>query len=150
MAEWADVSVTSQMTIVPLEEEPQEFNALNLEAKCPMCRTQTTAQPSSTKEEELKTRYPEAYSEREEDERRESQQNGNPVETITLYIGNTAKAVPGGEIGDGRSMYDWEFFVKPSNTLIVNEVEMVLVCIHPCMASLDRSTDGLTVLTFRM
>ncbi|KAF3917942.1 hypothetical protein ABW20_dc0109946 [Dactylellina cionopaga] len=124
MAEWADVSVTSQMTIVPLEEEPEDFNAINMSAKCPMCRTLTSAVRSEEVENRVKEKYPDLYAQREEEFAAEGSERDVSVESITVYIGNTAKMVR--EIGDGRSMYDWEFFVKVSDTSIVNEVEMLL------------------------
>ncbi len=43
MAQWADVSVAMpNMTIVSIDEEPQNFDAATgLEANCPMCRTRS-------------------------------------------------------------------------------------------------------------
>src|SRR4051812_43693910 len=43
MAQWAEVSATSQMVIVDLDEQPTNFDPVQVEAKCPMCRTLTSA-----------------------------------------------------------------------------------------------------------
>ncbi|EPS41968.1 hypothetical protein H072_4035 [Dactylellina haptotyla CBS 200.50] len=123
MAEWAEVSVTSQMTI-PLDEEPQDFSALNLQAKCPMCRTLTSARRSEEAEERVRERYPEEYNKRDEEYLADEETKDVSVQTLTVYIGNTAKEVR--DIGDGRKMYDWEFFVKVSDQSVINEVEVLL------------------------
>ncbi|KAF3909379.1 hypothetical protein AA313_de0200885 [Arthrobotrys entomopaga] len=124
MAEWADVSVTSQMTPIPLTSpEPSDFNILNIEAKCPMCRTLTSAQRSEEVEERVKLRYPEIYAQREEDYTRDESLKDVSIISLVVYVGNTAKAVEGS--GDG-TFYDWEFFVRVSDSSVVNEVEILL------------------------
>jgi hypothetical protein len=42
MSHWADVSVTTQMTTVGLEDEPVSLLPTDIETRCPMCRTSTT------------------------------------------------------------------------------------------------------------
>src|SRR4051794_5165143 len=46
MAHWADVSLTSSITIVSLDEQPISTDTNEVEAKCPMCRTLTTTAPN--------------------------------------------------------------------------------------------------------
>ncbi|KAK6512208.1 hypothetical protein TWF481_001099 [Arthrobotrys musiformis] len=123
MTEWADVSVTSQMTVVPLAERPEDFVAANIQAKCPMCRTMTSAKRSSEVEERVRRKYPGVYERREEEAVRDEAMKEVSVETLTVYIGNTV-IPPGGE--DERGLFDWEFFVKISDTSVVNEVEILL------------------------
>jgi hypothetical protein len=126
MAHWADVSVTSQMTIVSLDDQPSSFDPIQIEANCPMCRTRTTASLDTQLEEDLKTRYPVKYTEREVEER--APEDGGeevPVETLTLYIGNEHRMVlPQG--GDANR-HEWTFFVRPSRTDIIEEVQLLLV-----------------------
>ncbi|RVD86469.1 uncharacterized protein DFL_004743 [Arthrobotrys flagrans] len=121
MTEWADVSVTSQMTVVPLNERPEDFVAAGIQAKCPMCRTMTSAKRSLEMEDRLKTKYPEMYEKREEESVAEEEAKEVRIETLTVYIGNTV--VPP---EDERALFDWEFFVKISDTSVVNEVEILL------------------------
>lgn len=127
MARWADVSVTSQMTIVSLDEELDDFaSATGVEAKCPMCRTQTSAVMNPQCAEELRQRYPQTYGEREVDEQTtEIDGTGGSVQTLTVYIGNKhqlTRPEPG-----SSNMHEWTFFVKPSRTDIVEEVHILLV-----------------------
>ncbi|KAK6333352.1 hypothetical protein TWF718_011166 [Orbilia javanica] len=125
MTEWVDVSVTSQMTIVPLNEQPEDnISAMaNLRAKCPMCRTMTSAKRSLEIEERIKGKYGGLYEKREEEAAREEEGKDVSIETLTVYIGNTV--VPP-DLEDERGLYDWEFFVKFSDTSVVNEVEILL------------------------
>ncbi|KAF3278226.1 hypothetical protein TWF173_005747 [Orbilia oligospora] len=124
MTEWADVSVTSQMTIVPLAERPEDFVAANLQAKCPMCRTMTSAKRSLEVEERVKSRYPDVYRKRDEEAIAEEEAKEISIETLTVYIGNTV--VPPENLEDERALFNWEFFVNISDTSVVNEVEILL------------------------
>ncbi|KAK6538943.1 hypothetical protein TWF694_010493 [Orbilia ellipsospora] len=127
MAEWADVSVTSQMTPIPLTSpESADFNMLAISAKCPMCRTLTSAQRSEEVEERVKSRYPEIYAQREEEYTRDESLKDVSIVSLVVYVGNTAKLVEGSGSGE-RKFYDWEFFVTVSDTSVVNEVEILLV-----------------------
>lgn len=126
MAHWADVSVISQMTIVSLDEQPEMFAASEVEAKCPMCRTQTSASLNPTLVERLKSKYPQAYEERkQEEESNEADGHGGSVQTLTLYIGNEHQLIRP-EVGSSN-MHNWTFFVKPSRTDIVEEIQILLV-----------------------
>lgn len=125
MAHWADVSVTSSgMTIVSLDEEPSTFNANDIEARCPMCRTLTTASLNPDMIARFEAQYPKLYREREAEE--ESSSTDGPVvtiETLTLYIGNKHQIIE----SETANMHEWTFFVKPSRTDIIKEVRILLV-----------------------
>jgi hypothetical protein len=124
MAVWADVSVTTQMQIVEVDEQPVPFNAVSgLEARCPMCRTHTTASLNQAKAQELEYKYPTAYRERqtEEESNRESGEESE-IQTLTLSIGNSHQRV----ITDSANSHQWTFFVRPSRTDIVEEVHIHL------------------------
>lgn len=127
MAHWADVSITSQMTIVDVDEEPVEFNPVSgVEAKCPMCRTQTSATLDLARSQQLASKYPTAWREREAEEEADSNNNGGEgtIQTLTVYIGNRHQLVRDAE---DANKHDWTFFVKPSRTDIVEEVQILLV-----------------------
>lgn len=122
MAHWADVSLQQQMTIVDVDEEPVPFNAVSeLEARCPMCRTQTIAKPDAARAEALKAKYPALWAEREVEEAGEGEMGG--VQTLTVYVGNRHKMVE----SEDANQHEWAFFVKLSRTDIVEEVQFVLV-----------------------
>ncbi|KAK6348992.1 hypothetical protein TWF730_009752 [Orbilia blumenaviensis] len=123
MTEWADVSITSQMTIVPLDEKPEDFVSAPLTAKCPMCRTMTSAKRSLEVEEKVKTKYGDVYEERDREVVREEEEKEVTVETLTVYVGNTV--IPPKE-GDEKGLFDWEFFVKVSDERVISEVEILL------------------------
>ncbi|KAF2171284.1 hypothetical protein M409DRAFT_50748 [Zasmidium cellare ATCC 36951] len=123
MAHWADVSLSQQMTIVDVDEEPVPFNPVSgLEARCPMCRTQTIATPDAARTEALKAKYPSLWAEREVEEEGEGEMGG--IQTLTVYVGNRHKMVE----SEDANQHEWAFFVKPSRTDIVEEVQFLL---HP-------------------
>ncbi|KAK4506567.1 hypothetical protein PRZ48_000299 [Zasmidium cellare] len=123
MAHWADVSLSQQMTIVDVDEEPVPFNPVSeLEARCPMCRTQTTATTDAVRTEALKAKYPALWAERETEEEGEGEMGG--IQTLTVYVGNRHKMVE----SEDANQHEWAFFVKPSRTDIVEEVQFLL---HP-------------------
>ena len=128
MATWADVSVTTQMQIVDVDEEAVAFNAVSgLEARCPMCRTQTTASLNQAKMTYLRNKYPRTYAERqaEEDVSGEKGEDGE-IQTLTLSIGNRHHLF---EPDSGSAnKHEWTFFVRPSRTDIIEEVHIHL---HP-------------------
>ena len=126
MATWADVSVTAQMQIVDVDEEVVPFNPVSgLEARCPMCRTQTTAALDHARALNLTKKYPYTYTERkdEEDASRASGEGGE-IQTLTLSIGNRHHLVP----NESANTHEWTFFVRPSRTDIIEEVHIHL---HP-------------------
>lgn len=126
MAHWADVSVTSQMKIVDVDEEPNEFNPVSgVEAKCPMCRTATSASLDEARSERLRARYPEMWKERKVEEEGDLSRNATEIQTITVYIGNRHALVR--DVEDAN-VHEWTFFVRPSRTDIIEEVQILLVC----------------------
>lgn len=61
-----------------------------LEARCPMCRTMTSASEDVRRAEELKARYPKMWAERELEAQEDEALQGetDAIQTITVYIGN--------------------------------------------------------------
>jgi hypothetical protein len=125
MEHWADVSVTSQMTIVGLDDVATPIAANSIEARCPMCRTPTTARLNSRFEETLRSRYPSTYSTRQVEETRSM--DDALIETVTLYIGN-AHRLKASDDPESSNIHDWSFFVRPSRTDVIEEVQIFL---HP-------------------
>lgn len=131
MAHWADVSISSQMTIVDVDEEPVAFDAVSgLEAKCPMCRTQTTASLDLRRGRTLAAKYPMTGAERRDEE--EDGWDGGRIQTLTVYVGNRHRRVE----AENPNKHEWTFFVRPSRTDIIEEVQIQLVgdC---CLAQSD-------------
>ncbi|KAK3628937.1 hypothetical protein LTR22_022130 [Elasticomyces elasticus] len=127
MATWADVSLSTPMIIVSVDEEPKDFDsATGLEAKCPMCRMQTSASLDEARHAVLRSKYPHSYIERQTEEA-EIEDSRESIQTITLYIGNRHSLVTPAE-GSSSNTHDWTFFVKPSRTDIIEEVQILL---HP-------------------
>ncbi|KAG9638566.1 hypothetical protein KCU95_g6071, partial [Aureobasidium melanogenum] len=127
MAHWADVSMTSQMTILAPSSSPQIFAGEDTEARCAMCRTPTSATPNPTLASQLAQKYPFAYQSREAEETTEEDPNAGRIETLTLCIGNSHKLIsPAPE--SSHNMHQWTFFVRPSRTDIISSVEIQL---HP-------------------
>jgi hypothetical protein len=127
MAHWADVSVTSQMTTVGLNDEPMVRLPSDIETRCPMCRTSTTASLDQSRELELQGRYPAMYKVRKVEQRMENEDaSGASVEALILYIGNTHRLT---RVEDPESIakHDWKFFVRPSRTDMIEEVQIFLV-----------------------
>jgi hypothetical protein len=125
---WADVSVTTQMTAVGLDEDTPEILLPNeIESSCPMCRTPSTAGPDRTREAELKQKYLHAYTKRQAEAQNDLAEGSNEsVETLTLHIGNTHNPV---RVEDPcHNRHEWKFFVRPSRTDLIEEVQIFL---HP-------------------
>lgn len=147
MAHWAEVSVL-HMPIVDVDEVPESFNAVTgLQAKCPMCRTQTPATLNAEMAQRLEKAYPLTWRERKvEDEVGEQ----GSVQTLTVYIGNRHRVITTGtKHKDGSSnSHEWTFFVRPSRTDIIKEVQILLVStsILRCNSPIY---DGLVKLIFR-
>lgn len=126
MATWADVSVTMQMQIVDVEEEAVPFDAVSgLQARCPMCRTQTTASLDRARAQDLIDKYPNTYAERQaEEDASGTHSDGGEIQTLTLGIGNQHQRVA----SETSNTHQWTFFVRPSRTDIIEEVHIHL---HP-------------------
>ena len=124
MAIWADVSVATQMQIVEVDEQPVPFNAVSgLEARCPMCRTHTSATVDADRVDDLRTKYPITYAERqEEEEANEANGEGSEIQTLTLSIGNSHRRT----LTESANSHEWKFFVRPSRTDIIEEVHIHL------------------------
>lgn len=139
MAHWADISVTSQMTIVSLDDEPSMFNPIQVEARCPMCRTLTTASLNASLAEGLRNRHPVQYIERQNEEQApEATLPEAAMQTLTVYIGNKHRIVT--PQGGSSNRHEWTFFVKPSRTDIIEEVHMLLAIIFGHGFSSRRAT----------
>lgn len=127
MAHWTDVSVTSQMSIVDVDEEPVAFDAVaGLEAKCPMCRQQTSAALDAARGNHLDTAYPRTARRRRVEEENDTLSEGREggIQTMTVYIGNRHHQI---EASDANQ-HDWTFFVRPSRPEMIEEVHIDL---HP-------------------
>ena len=132
MAIWAQTSLEAPMVRVDVAEEPAEFDPVSdLEARCPMCRTMTSATEDGPRSQQLRVRYPKTWAERlAEDENPWGSEMAEAIQTITVYIGNRHRLVrPSVEEGHlPQNQHEWTFFVKPSRTDIVEEVYFFL---HP-------------------
>ena len=138
MARWADISISPEMIFLPItSSEPAEAGSLADEVKCPMCRTCTSATLDADKDGLLRVRYPRAYQERQVDAERnaiarpEGEGEGS-IETVTLFVGNTHKLRTSRE--ETPNVHQWSFFVRQSNTEMIEEVRMLLVSVarsHP-------------------
>jgi len=97
-----------------------------------MCRTPTTASLNQDREHDLRARYPLTYQIRETEEHEDEEDVGgravpSSVETLTLYIGNTHQLVRPESPGS-HNKHNWKFFVRPSRTDLIEEVQIFL---HP-------------------
>ncbi|ORY67108.1 uncharacterized protein BCR38DRAFT_426106 [Pseudomassariella vexata] len=132
MATWASVSLAAPMIIVDVDEEPVPFDAVSeLEARCPMCRMQTTASDNAQRAAHLKATYPQKWAERAaevEADRERRAEGGDGIQTMTVYIGNRHETVSPSGDDLMQNRHEWTFFVKPSRTDIVEEVHIFL---HP-------------------
>lgn len=131
MAQWADVSNTNRIEPSSWDVDLEEFNpdydpAYDLEANCPMCRTQTAAAPDETLAKQLETKYPTAYAERtaEEEVERGLRVGQDGVEGIMILIGNKHRRVKNSE---DDNEHDWTFFVRTSRPELVKHVRVFLV-----------------------
>lgn len=134
MEVWADISITRQMHIVGLDDAPITLLPSEMESRCPMCRTLTTASPDRTRENHLRRRYPHTYRQRELEERTACEEDSaDAIETLTLYIGNTHRLIkPDPE--DSKNTHNWKFFVRASRTDLIEEVQVFLVNPSGCAA----------------
>jgi hypothetical protein len=128
MSAWADISITRQMEIVGLDDAPMTILPSEMECRCPMCRTVTTAAPDRSRERSLRRQYPQAYRQRELDEQTGPDEDSiEAVETLTLYIGNTHHLVKPDSTAGAKNTHNWKFFVRPSRTDLIEEVQVFLV-----------------------
>lgn len=126
MAHWADVSITSQMTTVGLDDQAVVLLPHEIETRCPMCRTSTTATFDPSRESALQRQYPKASHAREIESRTaDADDFASSIETLTVYIGNEHRLIRAYDESNNR--HDWKFFVRPSRTDLIEEVQIFLV-----------------------
>lgn len=125
MAHWADVSISTQMTTVGLDDVPLVLLPNDIETRCPMCRTPTTASLDVPLDSALQLQYPVAYQERETESSTTVDDSSTSVETLTLYIGNEHSLIRANS--DSNNKHQWNFFIRPSRTDLVEEVQIFLV-----------------------
>jgi hypothetical protein len=125
MAHWADVSITSQMTMVGLEDEAAILLPNEIETRCPMCRTPTVACFDGSRASKLLSQYPKTYQAREAEE--QTVDESESVETLTLYIGNTHNRIRN-EDSESNNKHEWKFFIRTSRNDLIEEVQIFL---HP-------------------
>jgi hypothetical protein len=85
MATWASTSLAAPMTVVDVDSEPVPFDAVSgLEARCPMCRTLTSALPDVQRDETLRSKYPQTWTQRHrETAADESTESSGSIEPTT-------------------------------------------------------------------
>lgn len=130
MATWASTSLEAPMIIVDVDSEPVPFDAVSgLEARCPMCRTMTSALPDAQRDESLRSKYPQTWIQRHQEAAAENNTEASgSIQTLTVHIGNRHTQVPPREGELDENQHEWNFFVKPSRTDIIKEVHIHL---HP-------------------
>lgn len=132
MASWADVSSTNRIEHSSLDVNLADFDpnydpSYDLEAACPMCRTQTRAIVDEKLAERLQQKYPATYEERRVEEEIESgsRVGQDGIEGVMILIGNKHRLVRG---ADDANQHDWTFFVRTSRPDLVKQVRIEL---HP-------------------
>ncbi|KAJ4354204.1 uncharacterized protein N0V89_005938 [Didymosphaeria variabile] len=132
MAQWADASQTVPMHPSSLDMDMRDFDpeydpTYDLEARCPMCRTPTTAQADLALTQSLEAKYPNSYAERRAEEvTARATTNSEGVENVVILIGNRHKLVGVGD--EPGNKHDWTFFVRLSRPELVSHVKVNL---HP-------------------
>lgn len=97
-----------------------------IETKCPMCRTLTTAKFDPTRESNLQLRYSVTYEERRvEHQTAVNDDSATRVETLTVYIGNEHSMIRTED--EDKNKHQWNFFVRPSRSDLLEEVQIFLV-----------------------
>jgi hypothetical protein len=126
---WAEISINQQIAIVSLDEHHMTLHPSELEIKCPMCRTSSTAAADADREALLRSQYPQTYALRGAEEQTAVEGDLTDVESLTLYVGNTHQLVKHDD-DDGNeypNKHDWKFFVRPSRNDLIEEVHVYLV-----------------------
>ncbi|KAI5197343.1 hypothetical protein E4T39_07313 [Aureobasidium subglaciale] len=125
------------MTILAPSSSPSIFAGADTEARCPMCRTPTSATPNQERAEQLQQKYPVTYSSRAAEEATEDDPNAGTIETLTLCIGNSHALVS--PAPESQNMHQWKFFVRPSRTDIISHVNIQLhPTFRPSLLKLDK------------
>lgn len=128
MEKWAEVSITRQMEVVGLDDAPMTLLPSEIQSACPMCRTLTRASADHRREGALREKYPGTYRQRQAEAQTIADDNSETIETLTLYIGNTHSLVRS-EM-QSKNTHNWTFFIRPSRTDFIEEVQIFLV--SPC------------------
>ncbi|KAM0714360.1 hypothetical protein Q7P37_010147 [Cladosporium fusiforme] len=131
MATWATTSLAEPTIIVDVDEEPVAFDPVSdLEARCPMCRTLTSAQPDAQRDQALRSKYPQACASRDRETLAEqiSDSPSAALQALTVHIGNRHDLVPPSPGDLAVNQHEWSFFVKPSRIDIIEEIHIFL---HP-------------------
>lgn len=131
MAQWADVSNTNRIEPSSWDVDLADFDpnydpTYDLEANCPMCRTQTAATPDKELAGQLEKKYPATYAERaaEEEVERGARIGQDGVEGVMILIGNKHRLIRN---ADDDNEHDWTFFVRTSRPELVKHVRIYLV-----------------------
>lgn len=127
---WAEISINQQLAIVSLNEHSMTVHPSELEIKCPMCRTTSTATADPNREVWLRGQYPQTYHLRGVEERAAIENDfADSVDTLTMFIGNTHQLVKQDEDDDDESpnKHNWKFFVRASRHDLIEEVQIFLV-----------------------
>ena len=134
MAQWADVSITSQMTTVGLDDEAAVLLPHEIETRCPMCRIFTNSVLDPVVERALQGRYPSSYQAREVESKAADEDDfGSTIETLTVYIGNEHTEIRADEGSNNK--HQWKFFIRPSRSDLIEEVQILLVSLHAPFAT---------------
>ena len=128
MSTWASSSPEQPTVFMEVEEEPTESGPdTDLLVGCPMCRAFTMVTPSTSRRDELKTKYPIASAEREAEATYESHngsdgaEGGESVQTIIINIKNSPE-----RDAEENTPQAWTFFVRPSRTDAFENVYLIL------------------------
>lgn len=122
---WADISLNTQRIELGLDIDQEVIlPPTELEAKCPMCRSLTTAPLNKDRHNVLARKYPITYHSRSQEHLNELEdEEGNLVEPVTIYIGNEhnmTRREPDGS----ANVHAWRFFIRFSRNDIVEEVHV--------------------------
>lgn len=132
MAQWADASQTIPLHPSSLDMNLSDFDptydpSYELEARCPMCRTPTTASVYNSLAQELEIKYPQTYAERRAEENLVvSNREIDDVEGVVILTGNRHQLV--GSPSASGNEHDWTFFVRLSRPELVSYIRVNL---HP-------------------
>lgn len=147
MAKWIDVCISSQMTGDGIEDQTLVLLPDEINTRCPMCRTSTTATFDGDRHITLRTLYPNIYIAREAERRSaETMRAASNIETLTIDIGNEHRLVRAYD--ESKNNHDWRFFLRPSRTDIIQEVQIILVSSACCSLARDLTIFPSSILHF--
>ena len=121
---WADISLSTNRLEIGLDvDEDVDLPPNEIEAKCPMCRTLSTAVLDQQRSDLLTQRYPSTYETRSDELLREQDEDGTLVESVTIWLGNEHAATRR-EPGGTANVHSWRFFIRFSRNDIIEEVHV--------------------------